>query len=446
MADFPLLVLEKIFSFLNIQGKLRAKIVCKNWKSVLDMMRSQQNACIHYLDYPYKRCWPFSSQRVADQDMICLQFNRENERKFDLKMQFFQNLQKLYLHRIGDPVKAFLKGEINCLAKLKVLMIEERRISCVKLALTGLQQLSLKCDSLWSIELNTPNLRSLTIWTEETEVDRLIFHFPLKIKELECNFFDLNLSALENLETLICQEMDVPFDLNQFKSLTRLEFFPRQTKYLSAAKLIREAGESLKRDRLEMIVYGFKEEPIICKTHSKYHFTMSPEYLDYVLKNYSDLVGHIPWEFQVAASTLLKHCASIPADFFNRFTIAAIWEQSFEQITSSDGPNLIELIKRSKAENVDLFGFELKKEFYKQLPVQSIKFLTIGPLLADVEFDHFLKLKNLREINIFYRLIQIKFISRLFKELTFFVKFFFQAPGKMHIRIEFEKKRFFLKM
>lgn len=204
MDDLPVVVLREIFNFLSISQKLRMK-------SVLETMRHQKRVCIYSIGYPYGESWCFSN--------VCTN-----------------------LYQIGEKVDAFLE-EVSSLTKLKVLMIDDHTIKLRKLSSSSLEKFSLKCYYSDHIELDTPNLFSFTFWEQCDSRRQLVdLHFPLKVKYLECFDFNTNLSRLRNLATLICQKITCDFNLEDFKSLTRLELFSRDENDLWVARLIKEGA------------------------------------------------------------------------------------------------------------------------------------------------------------------------------------------------------------
>ena len=208
MDDLPVLVLQEIFSFLNIQEKLRVRSVCRQFKFIVETVNHQRNLCLYSTGYPYNQRWCFSKQKVMEEDMLYLQLeiDLDNSRKFDLQIEFLRNLQMLYLHRVGPKIDYFLE-QVNCLCKLKVLMIDGSRIKLEKLSSSCLEKLSLRNCGFRLIELDTPNLTSFVLWNDEGAIEFAVFRFPLKVKHLECFQFDSSvLMGLKNLETRLSRD------------------------------------------------------------------------------------------------------------------------------------------------------------------------------------------------------------------------------------------------
>lgn len=70
-------------------------------------MGSQKSVCIYTSSHPTNRRWCFSAQKVADEEMLYLEFNHETSRRFNLKMQFFRNLQKVFLYNVDSELDCF---------------------------------------------------------------------------------------------------------------------------------------------------------------------------------------------------------------------------------------------------------------------------------------------------------------------------------------------------
>ena len=454
MDDLPVLILKEILDFLSIQEKFRLKLICKKFKFIVETFCTQQNVCIYTHDYPYGQSWCWPDQRIADEDIIHLKFDLKTSRPFDLRTEFFRNLQKVCLYKIGEKIDQFLE-EVHLLSKLKVLIVNESgKIKLRTLSSSSLEKLSLGCATPDYLELDTPNLSSVTFWVDYSQI---VFRFPLMVKHLECNTFQPKLSRLKNLKTLICQKITSDFMLNDFKSLTRLEVFPLNADDLQVVRQIFDQRKQLDRDRPEMFICGFNEQLPTCgKIYESIlgfpgnlgYGGLQPEFIEYAVQNYSKLLGTIPWYFDLDIHTLLKYGNLIPRDFFEKFQSNLIlYIRLFRdlKITESEQRVLIEHIKRSNVRllSIEHLDMSLKREFYEQLSsVQSLKKLWIGPHLENVEFDHFLKLKNLRDFQIISAKIPIQFVSKLFVRLKLLEEFIFQArPGACRIEIWVNKSR-----
>ena len=455
MDDLPVVVLQEILDFLSIQEKMRSKLICKKFKFVVETFCTQQNVYIYSRDYPYKGSWCWSDQQIADEDMLHLRSDLQTSRPFDLRMEFFRNLQKVCLDWVGEKTDQFLE-EVHLLSKLKVLMVKGQldKTTLRTLSSSSLEKLTLNSGDLLTpvhLELDTPNLSSVDFfWMNYRQI---VFLFPLMVKRFKCCCSSPCLNRLKNLETLICrhiysdfklknletlicQKITSDFKLNDFKSLTRLEVFPFNENDLQAVRQILDQRKRLERDRPEMFICGFKEQLPTCGKIYELMDGLQPEYIEYVVQNYSKLVGTFPWTFSFDIRNLLKYGNLIPQDFFEKFTgICYISCETLANltITESEQRVLIEHIKRSSVRSLSIerLDMSLKREFYEQLStVQSLRFLQIGPHLENVEFDHFLKLKHLHTFRIkSTQKIPVEFVSKLFVELKNLKEFRLRATS-----------------
>ena len=319
-----------------------------------------------------------------------------------------------------------------------------------------------------SIDFNTPNLSSLVFWIDYY-VRRPIpnipvkFSFPLKIRHLECIQFDSSLSVLKNLETLICQKIVVPFKLNHFKLLLRLELSPKMEEELEYIRGIIEEKQSLRRDSLVIIVCGFQDLlAVIGEGHQRIasSFELNEHFFRQVADHSEKLVGHIPWKFSMNFSAFYKTFKEIPKDFsfFKLVHIEHIRVSDDSEIkrrrNTPDPSYVLQLLTQSNPESVRI-GYKFDMEFYRQLTsIQSIKNLHlfyVDERFEKLNLDEFLKLENLRSFSICKERLPIDFISKLFK-LKFMKDFFFScskfyfgttylSDPQIHLNFVFQKKR-----
>ena len=447
MIDFPEVVLKEVFDFLGIRDRLRMRSTCKKWKFVVDTRCHQRNVCIYTHTYPYNERWCFSDQKVAEEEMVHLKYDHVS-RAFNLRMQFFQNLQKVYLFRLEDKVDLFLE-EIKHLTRLRVLLIEAFRFSYRTLNSSTLKMLSLKGYGLGNLQLNTPNLSSLALWNNRdpfNDIVNLEFGFPLKLNHLQCTEFTENLgSQLKNLETLVCNKITFDFRLNEFESLTKAELWS-----LEAFRTVVNEKRRLNRTNLQVLASGFKEEIVaneppeiqeqfFCKRlqiSERGRRELSRSFLEKAESNQWNMAGSIPWKFDLNVRTFSSFASRIPRTFFEKFSIDRIlyFKESAFQIDQSA---LLELLARSRPrEFICTSKNPLSLDGLEQLSrIQSIKVfygfcIEIG--------DCLLNLKNLEYLNINSPKISIDF-CRLFKELKLFhhLHFYSNEPTEFHLYIDF---------
>ena len=438
MGELPILVLQEIFSFLGWPERLKCKRVSKQWKFAIETA-APQFLCICERIFSRKIKWYFSEQNVIDEDTVRL--NPEKLRDFHSRIELFKGLQKLCFFHVYNC--DFLK-DLPLLSKLKVLMVHNYYIkdrTCrdhqATLESSSLEKLSFKycynvenhvaIDSIF-IEFQTPNLSSLIFWSYsvyDPDVNfKLKFNFPLKIRHLECIEFVSDMSVLKNLETLVCQKIVSPFTLEDFKSLQRLELFPREERELESIKAIVDEKKLLRREPLEILIWGFRD--ILVTFKSEQHdisiaFDLDEHFLGQVAKHSDNLVGHIPreFEFNVDFAVFSKTLKEIPKDFFEKFSnIYSVNILDDGRRRKKKFPNqsyVLQLLIQSNPKVVRTdFNFSVK--FYEQLTsIQSIENLKIKENFGNINWDLFLKLNFLDTLRISTEKLPIDFISKLFK-------------------------------
>ena len=453
MANLPEVVLKEIFDFLTIREMWRVRSTCKKWKFVVDTWCRPRSVCIHSTSYPYNERWCFSDQRVVEDEMIYLKFHLKTNRLFDLRMEFFRNLQKVYLYHLMEKVDLFFE-EASQLTRLKVLMIEERCFPPRTLSSFSLEKLSLKVFNLGRFQLNTPNLSSLILWDITCMLPRdppvLEFSFPLKVKHLECTDFTHNLgSQLKNLETLVCIEILFDFQLNEFKSLTRAELWS-----FAAFRTVENQKRRLNRMNLQVLASGFDAETVagepleiqekfFCSpiTIEKGKLAMSSSFLEMAERNRWNLAGSIACTFDLdnlEPESLISFASKIPRAFFDKLRMGRIFFSSNE----IDQSALVELAGRCSPSYYSASRCRLSRSEVEKLSrIQSIKRFHGS---CDIESaDYLLNLKNLEDLQINSPKISIDFICKLFKELKFLYALYFESPEStsLHLYIDFYNYR-----
>ena len=442
MADLPIVVLGQIFDFLSIREKLRLRSTCKTWKFVIEAFDSPQSLTIYSAKFPYNERWCFSNRIVTEDEILFLKFNRDPSRRFSLRVEFFRNLQSLYLYDVDylNELDLFLE-EVQELSRLKVLMIKGRRIHLERLSLPSLEKLSLGCSHL-QIDLDAPNLSSLACLKDSPLNNEVtIFRFPLKVKHLECRNFTSNLAQLKNLETLLCRQITTNFSLENFKSLKRLEIWPT-VEQLPQVMRIQEERKLLNRNDMKLIVSGFEEE-LASSAGNKFipsYLMLTPAYLERLEKNCSKFVKnpHFPWPYGIEFETLVKYADGVLNKLFDgcHFRVGAIQHSSVLALQENgiSLPRLIEILKKSHTP-ILLVGklspsyssnrVDLPVEFYHKIScLESLIYLQIEIRFENFDFDCLLKLKNLQILRIHSEMRPpISFICKMLKQFKFFIEF-----------------------
>ena len=367
----PALVLKTVFDFISIPEKFRMRLVCKTWRFVVDNLYSQQNVCIYSTSYPYNRRWCFSDQPVLEEEMLYRKLKPEPDPNFHLSRPFFRGLRKLFIHRVGPQIDFFL-AEVGQLTSLKELKIDEYHMKTRKLSSSSLERLSLYVQRFERLELETPNLNSFCDlssrdqpFRRREETRTVEFRFPLRVKHLVCCDFIESYSQLQNLETLTCLEFPLNFQLDEFKSLIKLEILPRNERELQVVRDLQSERVRLGRDHLQMIVSGFQEQLVICKDFCG-KFELSSAYLQQVLLNPSKLVAPISRKSIIDAFTLLQWVDLIP-NFFEKFRIDCITLHREGRLTEVDQCYLAKLIRRSRPRCLSIYSLNSLKRVLPEI-------------------------------------------------------------------------------
>lgn len=151
-------------------------------------------------------------------------------------------------------------------------------------------------------------------------------------------------------------------------------------------------------------------------------------------------MGRVPWDWDLKIPTLFEYANSIPRGFLDKFKISGIvlyYPRDRSRLTETEQSSLIEFIKRSEPEYLDISGLNLSREFYEQISnVQSIEGLTIGysfeSYLEALELEHLLRLKNLCKLTVetCNEKIPLEFLCKLV-QLKFFYYFYYHSNGNL---------------
>ena len=480
MNDFPAVVLAKVFHFFSMPEKAGMKLICKKWKFVIETYNRPQSLCLYSTDYPSNERWCSTGQRVAENEMFYLKFDFEDSSRFSFKINFFQNLQSVYLYGLFHKVDHFLE-EVSQLTKLKALMIDDYEIKSAILSSFSLENLFLKCHDFTGIErtdlnpdrfdltkfpklklkLNTPNLTRLGLWIKRghyatNDDEQFEFGFPLKIKHLQCLRFNSNLSQLKNLETISCQEiLSEDFRLHDFRSLVKLEIYPNSEEQLQLVKELLKERDNLSRgglDRpLQIVVSGFEDQLVSCvkKRLGSEEIELTPAYLEQAERNHSDFIGTALWEATIEIDSLLKYADKIPSLFERYPNVSSIIETDYFNAAPVElkvrdeafQSRLLELFKKSRTQSVTIHRMNLSQRFYFQLAaIESIKSLDIRNYNAKTfDLNCFLECKALKVLWIGFPTISTEFLCKMFKRLKFLTSFHYGTSGsEFHVDIKFD--------
>ena len=315
--SLPTLVLSRIFSFLTLKERLRAKRVCKLWKFLIDQI-VQQRLCLYagYAKKPWQIKWNDGSNvTVKEQDKLQV----INERRYPWTNQYLfvvanalsLGLRKLYLYKL-TLCSRFMK-EIENFKRLDELAIEATFNSTVgdKLTSSSLQTISFKVDdhlfSGFPLQLDTPSLTRFIFWNGgkwEITMRRISPRYPEKIVYMECqNFWFLN---MPNLEHLVCHWIEDNIDFRNYPKLRKLEYYPnRCDQALAVIERLKEHQRWFNPD-LEIFVSGFDldafcEAPLFFDLNPSDHseFSINEGELAIFSSKFSKLTNQFPWRLAV---------------------------------------------------------------------------------------------------------------------------------------------------
>ena len=454
MADVPLLVLKEIFDHLSIGERLKVRCVCKTWKFVIEAFNRPQSLCIYSTRYPSGERWCLADQKVKEVEMLHLRFNDDLDAPRpslsldffqNLRMGFFQDLQKVYLYQWSTH---FLE-ELNQLTKLKVLMINDLFLTKpITWNFPRLEKLSIRpsygllSDGKVGIQLNTPNLNSFVYHVYDLPMNVINLLFPLKVKYVQCFEFCRMLNELKNLETLVCQRITFDFELNNFRSLTRLEIWPTEDQ-LPMVRQIREERDLLKRNDLQLICSGFKDELISCaREPPSEEIELTSAYLQEIERNRAQFEG-CPWKTSISLTTIVRCLNQITDRLLDCLP-------NFNKIYSNLPiilPNgvlqsrLIEVIQKSHPSDLSIpDSLNLTKESFIQLTrIESLKNLKIEINLNDFSFDCLLNLKVLETLDIQSPTISTEFLCKMVRQMKHLSEFYFHSSSQFNITIHFNE-------
>ena len=492
-SRLPLFAFREIFTRnFNLNEKLRLRLVCKQWKQLIDHF-GQENLAIwdsqsDTPSFPYAAQWPDSKKPInLYSELLDLQSFRvidvnDDFRRIDLSSFFFQNLRRLCIFKLQEPYAEDdeeKKGErrydalLNCLNELKKLNSLYFASSRIEDSLVlNLPELKFLCLEKVIIHrrlvLQTPNLMKFIFFSKDEQrngeewderVDEKIdFVYPNVIKHVECQAFRYR--KFSNLETLTCQRVVQTFNLENFPFLKQLSIYPIEEE-MPMIKELKRQKIFLRRNSLIISIYGCANWSgeiatnfgMLRVTVPRIHMIDSDRWIKlkydaqiyyYHLKDmamyeelarfYPRMTGFaMPWHFMADYPNLLD-CfkGSIPADFFNRYTkvSAVIVTRQVD-----DERKLIEFVRRASPRRLVLKDIQLDRSFYDQLAsVDSIQYLTLDGRLTWMESDFISNMRSLYAVMVdSTQKFPLDYFLKKFNESFRFI--YFGNPGFGNVRI-----------
>ena len=159
ISCLPLAVFRDIFTKnFNLEEKLQLRLVCKQWRQLIDFSGQDSLAIWEHPSVPYQVKWP-DSRKPINLKLEILNLSRfrvteisDDFDRIDISSIFFQNLRRLCLYKIREPYRPKKRGE--------------RRYNSLLNSLNQLQKLNtlyFDLSGFSSLTLNLPNLNVLCI-------------------------------------------------------------------------------------------------------------------------------------------------------------------------------------------------------------------------------------------------------------------------------------------
>ena len=501
ISCLPLVVYLEIFTKnFNLEEKLKLRLVCKQWRQLIDLFGQESLAIWEDPSVPYQVKWPDSGKPIdLKLEILNLAKFRVTEitddfDRIDISSVFFQNLQRLCLYKADELYGTKNKGKrryeallnsLNQLQKLSTPYFYLSAFDSLTLTLRNLKVLCLKRFCFTRLVLQTPNLKKFVFWSEdeplsEKEWDNYIkgddvieFIYPESIESVECQVLRLlGTQNFPNLKTLICWRVVTPFDLKKFPHLKELSIYPTKEELPILDKLKEQRDALGREDSLSILVYGCEyleselplqmirgHLPVNMTKNWGYHLDADYEICYYRLEDkemykelvrwYPRMVGiPMPWHFVVDYPNLVDAFnGCVPANFLDKFT-----EINMVIVTRqmANEPRLFDFVRRSGPKRLVLKNIRLHRNFYCELrTVQSIEWLTLDDDLRWTKSSFLSRLRNLRGVWVeISQKFPLDFILRTYSENESLVMFYLNKPnfGRAWILKMPKKTKFYLSL
>ena len=394
MSELPDLVLLQVFRLFGITQRFRLRLVCKRWRFLVDQVK-QSNLCLYEQDFPRKNeLSPNRELEVQPDEMVWI--NTENKAILILETTF-RKLERLFLFRIENLDNLIF--QIDRLDRLKELCIDfPGSLLNLKLELKNLEVLSIRETDVYYLELNTPNLSTLVLWSGfgRRQVNVL---FPEKVTFLECDDFPIDLKQFVNLETLFARKLAV--NLVDHPKLKVLDLRDEEEELW---KNLRQQASA----RKDLTIYSFGFKNIFCPNLTSEPVQMFGNFENFVFEHHELLELPIPFKIDLNYHKFLSAFGSkIPKSLFQKLiNIRAIQVESYQSVNHLD---LISLLKESKCFFLSVPSDlnVLPQTFYDSLPGCFLEHLAISDRMIlpwdepnDLKFDFLPKLTRLQVLSL----------------------------------------------
>ena len=509
----PDMVLYRIFSNFNLSEKSRLKSVCKRWHFLLQTLEVGSTLVLHDPEMRASLKW-LDFIKSIDSDDVCelnLPFNgplndpfKWNQRPAGyltgLANKQLDRIKKFYAFGIRRAARLLL--ELGHLPRLEILRIEncayylegpvaetkEFQIDLPDLCLLSIQncfhilQEGFPRYTIYSYDrfvraytvfrIRAPNLIYCALDDFEEDAIVQLAYFE-KIRYIRCNYFDTKAARKAvNLETLICQRFELPFQLDALPKLKEIAIFPFGSLFqsgiqesdrkhvefnfkLAFTNLLKQRT-SLARSNLKIVVNGFDEsadqssgestgESFHLNAKNRYkafkfmqlgfHIFATTKNAEMIAKNYDKLVRPLPFQTRVTYTQVARAFnGQIPANFFKYFPEIQSVKVSAHPDSLSDLLNFLENCSDLKC--LDLFNCQFDQLFYEQLArFQSLRYLSVHELSErQIDFSFVCQLKHLDTFELISDLMPVDMAYEFLKKnKTVFI--FRKLKTKISIRI-----------
>ena len=416
LADLPVLVLQEIIPYLNVREKCYLRRVCKALRVLVDSI--PQSLALYEARQASGKRWPFTNESIKETEMVEIATQSEADR-FSFENPVFRSVRRLCMHQICNPTRLY--SSLPFLEQLEVLRLKIYWN-------TKLNELTLKSPSLKVLFIEDCQQMNLQAPRLEKLYTRTSRHFDLNLKHpetlrfLECVVLNFT-PGLVNLEELVCQRLDSSFDLNDYPKLKRLNICSTQDGLPEVQRVI-EQRERLGHLNLEILICGFRKSIVTIKQdiiphQHKFKFANSTHIAEFAL-NYPNLVGQIPFDFNIVYHELIDHFDPVPGDFFQKFSNiidVSVRRQVNEQ-------HFISFLRRSSVWYLKL-ATSFSQNLYDQLPsVKTIRLIEIVKAKKQTNFNFLGNFGHLEHVTLYHSQIPIDAIRRTFESSKYFYSFY----------------------
>ena len=420
------LILLKVFSFLNVEEKLKLRLVSKSVKCWCDLLNTHRNLCIYEDEKPINLKWSSNEEYINDQDKIKIKFSNEERCELNLNKTILMNLKCLYVYKFKKLNSLLLN--LTKLVELTIVYFDDKYYDFTRpigrfshfrstdeliLNLQELKTFTLINNGYEKLELNTPKLTNASIITRYFSDDHNhIFHFKDCVKFLKCQLFNLLNLKFPNLEHLICSEIKSRFDLRELPKLKIIEYYGSNLEIIEDLK-------AQKNPKLDIFVNGFQDALIELNLKRRYegycYYLKLYEDDDYrkIRNNFSRFIRPIQLPIEIHYDLFVK--------YFNHQSIASNFSIIKCLIVDGiDDLNSLASFLESKncetLEELTLRKCNLTQKFCDSLlRFQTLTLLKIRELVKnELNYDFILNLQNLKTINLTLRFLPLNLIFKLF--------------------------------